>query len=126
MALFIAIVLPLALFAALAIAAELWGVDSRPNLGDDHARQETPDHMHHPTTEFLPMNAIAPYVAAIHLQNLLEEADSARRARLASGQPSVPAWRRGLGGILAFAARSVDPSINERSSNGRGARAMAA
>lgn len=38
MALFIAIALPLALFAVLAIAADLWGVDSRPNLGDDHAR----------------------------------------------------------------------------------------
>ena len=38
MALLIAIALPLALFAALAVAAELWGVDSRPSLGDDHAR----------------------------------------------------------------------------------------
>ena len=38
MALLIAIALPLALFAALAIAAQLWGVDSRPGLGDDHAR----------------------------------------------------------------------------------------
>jgi hypothetical protein len=38
MALFIAVALPLALFTALAIAAQLWGVDSRPNLGDDHAR----------------------------------------------------------------------------------------
>ena len=73
------------------------------------------------------MNAIAPYVAAIHLQSLLEEAETARRAKLAaSSQPSVPAWRRGLGGILAAAARSIDPSITERSSKGRGARAMAA
>ena len=38
MALLIAIALPLALFAAVAIAAQLWGVDSRPGLGDDHAR----------------------------------------------------------------------------------------
>ena len=73
------------------------------------------------------MNAIAPYVAAIHLQSLLEDAETARRARLAaSSEPSVPAWRRGLGGILAAAARSVDPSITERPSKGRGARAMAA
>ena len=83
--------------------------------------------MHSPHTEFLPMNAIAPYVAAIHLQSLLEEAETARRAKLAaSSQPNVSAWRRGLGGILAFAARSIDPSINERSNEGRGARAMAA
>ena len=38
MALFVAIALPLALLVALAIAADLWGVDSRPNVGDDHAR----------------------------------------------------------------------------------------
>jgi hypothetical protein len=38
MVLFIEIALPLAIFAVLAIAAELWGADSRPSLGDDHAR----------------------------------------------------------------------------------------
>ena len=83
--------------------------------------------MQHTTTEFLPMNAIAPYIAAIHLNDLLQDAEIARRAKLAeSSQPSIPAWRRRLGRFLAFAARSVDPSIGERSSNRRGARAMAA
>ena len=73
------------------------------------------------------MNALAAYVATVHLQDLLQEAEVARRARLAgSSQPTIPAWRRGLGGILAAAARSIDPSITERSSKGRGARAMAA
>ena len=73
------------------------------------------------------MNAIAPYIAAIHLHDLLQDAEVARRAKLASAaQPSIPAWRRGLGGVLAAAARSLDPSIGERSSEGRGARAMAA
>ena len=82
--------------------------------------------MHHTTTEFLPMNAIAPYIAAIHLNDLLQDAAIARRAKLAgASHPAIPAWRRGLGGFLAFAARSVDPSIGERSSNGRGVRAMA-
>jgi hypothetical protein len=38
MALLIEIALPLALFAILAIAAMSWGADSRPSLGDDHAR----------------------------------------------------------------------------------------
>jgi hypothetical protein len=38
MVLFIEIALPLAFFAVLAIAAALWGADSRPSLGDDHAR----------------------------------------------------------------------------------------
>jgi hypothetical protein len=38
MVLFIDIVLLLAFFAVLAIAAEAWGADSRPSLGDDHAR----------------------------------------------------------------------------------------
>jgi nitrogen fixation-related uncharacterized protein len=38
MALLITVAIPMAIFLALAIAADLWGVDSRPNLGDDHAR----------------------------------------------------------------------------------------
>jgi hypothetical protein len=38
MALLFAIAVPMAIFLAVAIAASLWGVDSRPNLGDDHAR----------------------------------------------------------------------------------------
>ena len=83
--------------------------------------------MRHPTTEFHPMHALAPYLLAIHQQDRLAEAENIRRARLASaGRAGVPAWRRGLGGILASAARSIDPSIGDRSSKGRGARAMAA
>jgi hypothetical protein len=38
MALFITVALPIAIFLVLAIAADLWGTDSRPRLGDDHAR----------------------------------------------------------------------------------------
>ena len=83
--------------------------------------------MHHQTTEFHPMHALAPYLLSLHQKDLLAEAEITRRAKLATaGKPSIPAWRRGLGGFLAFAARSVDPSISERSSKGRGARAMAA
>ena len=65
------------------------------------------------------MNALAPYIAALHQQNLLEEAELGRRARLLpSGEPSVSAIRRNLGGgarrlsnAFASAARSLDPSI---------------
>jgi hypothetical protein len=79
------------------------------------------------TPEFQPMHAFAPYLLALHQQDLLAEAEITRRAKLASAsQPSIPAWRRGLGGVLASAARTIDPSIGERSSNGSGARAMAA
>ena len=82
--------------------------------------------MHHQTSEFQPMHAFAPYLLALHQKDLLEEAEIIRRAKLASGsQPSVPAWRRGLGGILASAARSIDPSIGDGPA-GRGARAIAA
>ena len=65
------------------------------------------------------MNALAPYLAAIHQQNLLEEAALVRLVKLsrASG-PTVPGWRRGLGGgarrlsgLFASAARSLDPSV---------------
>ena len=38
MAPFIAIVLSMGIMTALGIAAALWGVDSRPSIGDDHAR----------------------------------------------------------------------------------------
>jgi hypothetical protein len=83
--------------------------------------------MHHQTTEFHPMHALAPYLVAIYQKDLLQEAEIIRRAKLATAShPGVSAWRRGLGGILASAARSIDPSIAERSSKGRGARAMAA
>jgi hypothetical protein len=75
------------------------------------------------------MNALAPYMAALRQEELLDEAESERRARLAAGsQPSVPAWRRGIGGVLAAAARSIDPGVDARRSNGRsdqGARALA-
>lgn len=38
MAPFIAIVLSMGIMTALGIAAVLWGTDSRPSIGDDHAR----------------------------------------------------------------------------------------
>lgn len=38
MALVMTVATLLAVFATLALAAGLWGVDSRPTLGDDHAR----------------------------------------------------------------------------------------
>ncbi len=77
------------------------------------------------------MNPFAAYVAALHLQDLRDEAALARRARLAQpSQLSVPAWRRSLGGLLVSAARSLDPSVEaeslSRSTKGRGARAIAA
>ena len=76
--------------------------------------------------EFQPMHALAPYLLALHQKDLLAEAEVNRRAKLASAaQASIPAWRRGLGGILAAAARSLDPSIGDRGAKGHGARAMA-
>ena len=64
------------------------------------------------------MNALAPYMAAIHQQNLLEEAELARLLRRSrASKPEIAAWRRGLGvgarrlsGLFASAARSLDPS----------------
>lgn len=66
------------------------------------------------------MNAFGPYLAAIHLQDLLDEAALERRARLArKGQPGVPAWRRGLGSLFVTAARSLDPSVEAQSRSRR-------
>jgi len=64
------------------------------------------------------MNALAPYIAAIHQQDLLEEAQVARLLAVSrASQPGIAAWRRGLGGgarrlsgLFASAARSLDPT----------------
>jgi len=64
------------------------------------------------------MNALAPYIAALHQQSLLEQAELDRFARRSLASSSdVAAWRRGLGGgarrlsgLFASAARSLDPS----------------
>jgi hypothetical protein len=75
------------------------------------------------------MNVLVHYLAALHQQDLLQEAELRRRSKLVNAsQPSVPAWRRALGGLLASAARSLDPS-DERVSEtaivtGRGANAL--
>lgn len=80
--------------------------------------------MHTPNSEFQPMNAFAAYVLAQYHQDLIAEAELARRAKLASkSQPEVPAWRRSLGGIFAFAARTFDPTRVEGEVRGRVARA---
>ena len=63
------------------------------------------------------MNALAPYIAALHQQNLLEQAEQDRLVRQSrSSNPEIAAWRRSLGGgarfvsgAFASAARSLDP-----------------
>lgn len=65
------------------------------------------------------MNALAPYIAALHQQTLLDEAELGRKVRqLGSRKQEVSALRRNLGGgarrisnAFASAARSLDPSI---------------
>ena len=64
------------------------------------------------------MHALAPYMAAIHQQNLLEEAEAARQLRdHRASTADIAAWRRGLGGgarrlsgLFGAAARSLDPT----------------
>jgi hypothetical protein len=73
------------------------------------------------------MNALAPYLAAIHQQNLLEEAELGRLVRLTrSSRPEIAAWRRGLGGgarrlsgLFASAARSLDPTLESATTKRR-------
>jgi anti-sigma factor RsiW len=76
------------------------------------------------------MNALAPYLAAIHQQNLLEQAELDRLVRQLrqsrSADAGVPAWRRGLGAgarrlsaLLAGAARSLDPSVDAEHTSAR-------
>lgn len=58
------------------------------------------------------MNAFVPYLAALHQQDLLQQAEIQRRFKLSTAaQPSVPAWRRRLSGLLASVAGSLDPSV---------------
>jgi hypothetical protein len=76
------------------------------------------------------MNAFVPYLAALHQQDLLEQAEIHRRVKLGTAsQPSVPAWRRSLSGLLASAAKTIDPTVKvERVSlsTGRGVDALPA
>jgi hypothetical protein len=65
------------------------------------------------------MNALAPYLAAMHQQNLLEQAELDRLVRRSrASKPEIAPWRRNLGGgarrlsgVFASAARSLDPSV---------------
>ena len=72
------------------------------------------------------MNAYGIYLAALHQQDLLEQAQDYRRVKLASAShDSVAAWRKLLSDVLASAARQVDPTVQvervQPLSNGRGA-----
>jgi hypothetical protein len=66
------------------------------------------------------MNAFVLYVAALHQQDLIDEARRVRRARQVQlANPSTPAWRRTLGAsaqslsdAFASAARTIDPAID--------------
>jgi hypothetical protein len=75
------------------------------------------------------MHAYGSYLIALHLQDLLAEAELRRRVKLSqASQPSIPAWRRSLGsgarglsGLFASAARSLDPNVGaERGSSRSG------
>ncbi len=77
------------------------------------------------------MNAFVPYLAALHQQDLLQQAEIQRRVKLApASEPAVSAWRRTLSGLLSSAATTIDPSVQvERvspPSSGRGANALPA
>ncbi|HYK94418.1 MAG TPA: hypothetical protein VE011_00905 [Candidatus Dormibacteraeota bacterium] len=71
------------------------------------------------------MNALVPYLAALHQQDLLEQAELRRRAKLSiASERTTPAWRR----HLSAAARALDPSVERISETaivtGRGANAL--
>jgi hypothetical protein len=77
------------------------------------------------------MNALFPYLIAIHQRELIEQAELRRRAKLSTAsQAVVPTWRRSIGSLLASAARSLDPEIELVSetqlTNGSGANALPA
>jgi hypothetical protein len=77
------------------------------------------------------MNAFVPYLAALHQQDLLQQAEISRRFKLSTASHStVPAWRRSLSGLLASAAKTIDPTVQVQRvaplSGGRGAEALPA
>lgn len=77
------------------------------------------------------MNAFVPYLAALHQQDLLQQAQVQRRVKLATAsRTSVPAWRRSLSWLFASAARSIDPTVRVEHvsplSSGRGTDALPA
>jgi hypothetical protein len=58
------------------------------------------------------MNALFPYLIAIHQRELIEQAELRRRAKLSTAcEAVVPTWRRSIGWLLASAARSLDPEV---------------
>jgi len=72
------------------------------------------------------MNVFVPYLAALHQQDLLQQAALQRRAKLSTAsRPGVPAWRRTLGALLASVARALDPGVEVKHqaafATGRGA-----
>ena len=81
------------------------------------------------------MDAFTPYLAEIHRQELLDQAEAQRLANAARANGAgIPAWRRSLGSLFASAAGTLDPSIDTttaRRTSGQpsgkrsGARAMA-
>ena len=75
------------------------------------------------------MNAFVLDLARLHQEALICEAELDRRAKLGrDSRMTVPAWRRGLSGLLTSAARSLDPSIEVRHASpvpsGHGASAL--
>ncbi|MEA2673696.1 MAG: hypothetical protein QOI92_888 [Chloroflexota bacterium] len=77
------------------------------------------------------MNALFPYLIAIHQRELIEQAELRRRAKLSTAsQAVVPTWRRSIGWLLASAARSLDPEVElvreTQLTNGSGANALPA
>jgi hypothetical protein len=58
------------------------------------------------------MNAYGIYLAVLHQQDLLEQAQEYRRAKLAPAKPdTVPAWRKRLSDVLGSAASTIDPTV---------------
>jgi hypothetical protein len=58
------------------------------------------------------MHAYGIYLATLHQQDLLEQAQEYRRAKLAPAkQDTLPAWRKRLSDVLASAASTIDPTV---------------
>jgi hypothetical protein len=58
------------------------------------------------------MNALIPYLAALHQQDLLEQAQVYRRRQVSQpARNGLARWRRSLSRLFASAARSLDPSV---------------